>query len=360
MNILLVDDELDQVETLKRGLKRKGYGVVETTKPHQALDLLHNKAGIDLVITDYLMPFMNGIELLENIRKTHPFLPVIIMTAYGQKELLVNALHNSCNGYIEKPFTLEQLTGEIERARATGVRYAVCREVVESIPLLVHQINNPLMAINGTAEMAMCSLEDPMAVKNYMNRILAATKELSKLNQEIMNAAKQTKKGMHPLDIISLTRECLSMFEDLMITNCIQLHTRFPKSPLFVIGYQFDLEQMLKNMILNSIDAILESKVKKINVSIELAEDSSFVAITIEDSGCGIPENAIDRLFESYFTLKSKGTGLGLAVVRKVIEQHSGRIEVASGVGKGTSFKLLLPAPLPEHNRCGACCPQRR
>jgi CheY-like chemotaxis protein len=127
MNILVVDDEIDQIETLKRGLRSRGYVIFEATRPRDALNWLQGKACIDLLITDYMMPTMNGIELLETVRKDHPALPVIMMTAHGHDELLVKALHYNCNGYIEKPFTLEQLVREIERAkvkafRNTGVR----------------------------------------------------------------------------------------------------------------------------------------------------------------------------------------------------------------------------------------------
>jgi CheY-like chemotaxis protein len=120
MNILVVDDEIDQIETLKRGLRSKGYVVFEATTPLETFNWLNSKTCIDLLITDYMMPLMNGIELLATIRKDYPALPVIMMTAYGHKELLGMALHNNCNGYIEKPFTLDQLIREIERTRANA------------------------------------------------------------------------------------------------------------------------------------------------------------------------------------------------------------------------------------------------
>jgi CheY-like chemotaxis protein len=121
MNILVVDDEIDQVETLRRGLRSKGFVVFEATHPREALDRLDSTTRIDLLLTDYMMPSMNGIELLEVVRKGHPALPVIMMTAYGHKELLGNTLRSNC-GYIEKPFTLDQLVQEIEKAKANVPR----------------------------------------------------------------------------------------------------------------------------------------------------------------------------------------------------------------------------------------------
>ena len=120
MQILIVDDEVDQLETLRRGLRRGGHSVVETTNAREALSWLQNPNGIEMVITDFIMPIMNGSELLEQIRKNYPVLPVIMMTAYGRKDLFVGAHRNNCNGYIEKPFTLEQLMEEIERVKAAA------------------------------------------------------------------------------------------------------------------------------------------------------------------------------------------------------------------------------------------------
>jgi two-component system, NtrC family, response regulator GlrR len=122
MNILVVDDEIDQIETLKRGLRSKGYVIFEATHPKDALAWLHSKTCIDLLVTDYMMPAMDGLELLETVRKDYPALPVIMMTAHSNDDLLVKALHHNCNGYIEKPFTLEQLIREIERAKANAFR----------------------------------------------------------------------------------------------------------------------------------------------------------------------------------------------------------------------------------------------
>lgn len=119
MNILVVDDEADAIETLSRGLRTKGHEVSEALSADEALKILENRRSkINMVITDYLMPKMNGNELLKEIRSRYDALPVILVTAYGSNKVLTEALHNGCNGFIEKPFTLEQLSGEIERISA--------------------------------------------------------------------------------------------------------------------------------------------------------------------------------------------------------------------------------------------------
>jgi DNA-binding NtrC family response regulator len=111
--ILVVDDKRVQLKTLRRGLRTRGYQVVEAISGKEALDHLIKDKKIDIVLTDYAMPEMNGIELLQKIRENNKTIPVIIMTAYGDKNLVIEAMHHQCNGFIDKPFDMDELLKEI-------------------------------------------------------------------------------------------------------------------------------------------------------------------------------------------------------------------------------------------------------
>jgi two-component system, NtrC family, response regulator HydG len=117
MNILIVDNNAVWLETLKRGLNISGHEVMKAISANEALMNLSNpdRPAIDLVLTDYAMAEMNGIKLLKEIRMNHGSLPVIIMTAYAENALLIEAFRNHCNGFIEKSSTLDQLMHEIKR-----------------------------------------------------------------------------------------------------------------------------------------------------------------------------------------------------------------------------------------------------
>ena len=118
MNILVVDDEAEQLDSLRVGLKSRRFNVFEALNAEDALKRLnHGPEKIDIVITDYAMPGMNGMELLKKLREKNKTLPVILMTAYSKKDLVVDALRNSCNSFIEKPFSLDQLLKEIDRVK---------------------------------------------------------------------------------------------------------------------------------------------------------------------------------------------------------------------------------------------------
>ena len=115
MRILVVDDDITLLESIGRGLRSKGYQVIEALSAAEALEHIDfdNESAIDLILADYIMPGMSGIDLLEKVREKSSSLPVIIMTAHWRKQIVIDAMRKHCNSFIEKPFTLNKLLKEI-------------------------------------------------------------------------------------------------------------------------------------------------------------------------------------------------------------------------------------------------------
>jgi DNA-binding NtrC family response regulator len=115
MRILVVDDDINLLESICRGLRNKGFQVIEALSAEEALKHIdfNNESSIDLVLADYIMPGMSGIDLLEKVREKSSSLPVIIMTAHWRKQIVIDAMRRDCNSFIEKPFTLDKLVKEI-------------------------------------------------------------------------------------------------------------------------------------------------------------------------------------------------------------------------------------------------------
>ncbi len=111
--VLIVDDEIVQIESLIRGLRISGYKAEGTESGAEALKILDSS--FDLVVTDFEMPGMNGLELLKEIRNKFSKIPVILTSAFGDKDLVVDAMHKKCNGFLDKPFTLDVLIDEINK-----------------------------------------------------------------------------------------------------------------------------------------------------------------------------------------------------------------------------------------------------
>jgi signal transduction histidine kinase len=345
MNIIIVDDEVMIVESIKMGLEDKGHRVFGAFNAQQALDLLSNgDHRIDLVITDYAMPKMNGLELLVAIRKSHPTLPVMIMTGYAETRMIIEALNNQCNSFIEKPVSPDLLIAEIEKIKQHILQNTKSRNLHQLLSRIVHQINNPLTAISCFAQMIRLNQDNGVHLQESVAEILAAVKQISLINKDIINAGRAEKSKCEPVELDALLDSCLKMFNGLFILKNIQVEKKIPVRGLQVRGDQFSLEQVFKNLILNAVDAMDDRTEKKLSASIMLSPDSTSIEIAIEDTGCGIREELLSKIFDPYFTGKRDGNGLGLEIIRDVVEKHDGTVSVESRVGIGSKFFVHLPA----------------
>jgi signal transduction histidine kinase len=134
------------------------------------------------------------------------------------------------------------------------------------------------------------------------------------------------------------------MFQGMFVLKGIQVKKIISVDDLWVMGDRFDLEHVFNNMILNAIEA-MDGRIGKIlTLSIRPSQDLSSAEAIIEDTGCGIRSEFLERIFEPYFTDKSQGNGLGLVVLNNFVEKHGGRVLVESRVGIGSRFTICLPA----------------
>ncbi len=347
MKIMVVDDEKVQIESIMRGLKNRKFGVVQALNGEEALRHLEEPDNnIDMVLTDYSMPGMNGIELLRRIREKDCTLPVIIMTAYGDKDLVIDAMRNECDSFIEKPFTPDLLMKEINRVMQKALGKKKSRELSRAIPTFVHQMNNPLFSISAGAELALLNLEndDSDALKIRMNRIIKATEKIAEINRELRNLGRETHFNFEKLDIHEVLDECLEMFDDMLKLKGITLQKKFHSNRCMVSGNRFELEQVFKNLVLNAVDAMDGMPTKQLEILSEPDEKGLFFSVQIADTGCGISDEDLNKIFTPYYTTKEKGTGLGLGIIKGILEKHNGNIDVKSVVGQGTRFAVTLRA----------------
>jgi DNA-binding NtrC family response regulator len=189
MRILVVDDEIMQLQNLKIGLHTEGHSVVTAQSVDEALDQVKKADAVpfDLIITDYLMPDISGMDLLKALREKEPFIPVILMTAYGKKDLVIEAMQHQCSGFIEKPFSLEQMAIEIARIKKHKLRNESPQALDKHLAQIVHQINNSLMCITGNAQLALHFQTDSEAVNRRLEAIITATDKIVEINNKILN-----------------------------------------------------------------------------------------------------------------------------------------------------------------------------
>lgn len=342
--ILIVDDEPEQLRSLRVGLENKGYHIITTLDTLEALCILDNPhRHVDLVITDFLMPGTNGMDFLKKIKEKYPSLPVIMMTAYGEKEVVIEALRNRCDSFIEKPFTLDELLCEVRKAENRPDSKADKNDLAHKLPRIVHQINNPLLCIFGYAELGIEQSASPDATKEFFESIMDAAKDIHAINEDILMLSVPGKGRIERINLIQVIEKSLKAFNGIMTQKEILVKKEFESENIYLNGSGDDLEQAVRNLIMNAIDSMDGKSRKILKVSVDISVENSGVLLCIEDTGCGISEDNIGRIFDPYFTRKKNGNGIGLAVVKEAVSKHQGSIRVESRVDMGSSFIIELP-----------------
>lgn len=343
MKILIVDDEIVFLKSLKMSLPTQGYDVVTASNGLDALSLLNGTSHeIDLILTDYAMPGLNGIDLIKKVRRKYPKVPAILMTAYGQKKIIITAMHNHFDGYIEKPFVSEKLVEEIEIVWHESKKKKHTLGNIEAINYHIHQINNPLTVIMSSLDLANRSVNNVSDIKPFLKNIQDACRQINSINKKLLAQAKIANDQKELTNIRKLLTTCLSFMHTLFISESIQLEQDIEAADIAIKADGFGLEQAFHNLILNAVEAMENSPNKKIWVTAE-RQSNELLTLKFRDSGCGIAEHMMDHLFKHYHTSKEKGTGLGLSLVKSVVEDHGGRISALSLPEGGSVFTLSIP-----------------
>ena len=204
---------------------------------------------------------------------------------------------------------------------------------------VAHEIKTPLVAIGGYARRALKQAEQGKLCSHELEIIVKETERLEKITSEILDYSKPTKLNYEKKDLNKLIRDALEVLEDKLKYNGVKLRTKLLLDTPII---EFDpkrIEQVLFNLIENAIDAMPQGGF----LTVKTKKKEDFAIFEIEDTGCGINEENLQKLYIPFFTTKPKGSGLGLPVSKKIIADHSGYIEVKSEVNKGTKFAVYLP-----------------
>jgi signal transduction histidine kinase/CheY-like chemotaxis protein len=235
---------------------------------------------------------------------------------------------------------------------------------------IAHDFNNILAAILGNVKMATEKTTDEKVTK-YLSRIKAASERASALTQQLLGFARQGKYVPAPVDLFDCVRNVVEMLEH-TIDKRIEVVVEPASMPTKVIGDRTQLEQVILNIAINAVDAIMPTLEKKQHgvlrfawrsgvreeikdVNKHLLLDQPYFCLAISDSGVGIPKEIQKKIFEPFFTTKEigKGTGLGLAMVYGIMQNHHGAVYVESEVGRGATFELYFPQVLESQTENG-------
>ena len=220
---------------------------------------------------------------------------------------------------------------------------------------VAHDFNNLLTIIKGNTDMAMLLLEEAKShpIYEHLLEIQESIKSAKPLIEQLYDLSRKKPKDSEVLKRIKINRTIIKLLEMLTLffqrNEDVQIETELDLDPELweVKGNSGKIEQVILNLIMNAKDAMPKGgriTIRTNNVIPPKARVGEFISISIADTGIGMEEELIDRIFDPFFTTKgSKGTGLGLHIVKQIIEEHGGWVEVFSKLNKGTTFKIFLP-----------------
>lgn len=218
---------------------------------------------------------------------------------------------------------------------------------------VVHDIHNPLMVIQLYTEML---TEDApkIIVKNRRTEILEslaqiqkASEKIQKLLNHLRNFSRRESETREKVELNRIIGDALFMVMNKILTHSIRVVRVNQEAEYYCYGSSIQLEQVVMNLLSNACDAMRERAEKTLTVGIDEIEieGKTYYRCNIRDTGCGIADENIDKIFTAFFTTKSKGqgTGLGLSICKDIVEGHGGKTDVQSKLGEGSCFRVSLP-----------------
>ena len=371
---LLVDDSATVRMAVATSLREEGATVLEAGDGHRGLELVAQTMGqLDIVITDLDMPGLDGTALCRQIRREFGLtdLPVVILTGIDDQTLRLEAFRAGASDCLAKPLIKEEivarLTTHIERHRLDRRLNACVRELRdhlhfkdEMLTTLSHDMRTPLNGVMGFADLLLSNTPtQDTAVRESLTQIKDSGQMLLHLIDEILKLSRATAhSGELELRLVGLSA---------IISQSVRALQPLADRKKLSLGWRSALKAGADQVnahpesILRVVNNLLGNAIKftpaggQIRITLQAGEAGT-VVLSVADNGIGIPPDKLSTLYERFTPLTQAGTageagtGLGMSIVKQLVEQHHGRIEVTSEPGVGTEFRVILPQlppPLP-------------
>ena len=381
--ILIVDDEQMILELTSMVLDRRGFEVQTVDNATDSYEIIERDRPA-LVLLDYMMPRVNGLDALKEIRARFPDTYVIMFTGKGSEEVAVELMKAGASDYILKPFSNAKLVERIEsvlRIRSIEMRN---RELVQEQKKLLdeierwnreleqrvaqktteleqahheillteklaslghlsagmaHEIRNPLNSISLFAQVLTSGLKTDPEMKSYSEKIVNEVERIDAILVKLLSTSKRANFQLRSICLDDVIDASLQPFLAQIEAQNVALQKTLQDNTPSILADPDELGQVFSNLFAN---ALFEMK-QGGSLSVTLECDDSEALVTISDTGDGIPEEHMNKIFDPFFTTKERGTGFGLSVVLRIVKTYSGRIHVESEPGQGTTFQVWLP-----------------
>jgi len=380
--VLIIDDERVILDLTTIILKNRGFRVLTAADALIGLEIIAREKP-ELVLLDYMMPGMDGLTALKKIREHHADCYVVMFTGKGSEEIAVELMKAGAYDYILKPFNNQDLAERIERVlriRTVELRNQelvkeqerllaeneawnkelerrvsekgaeldrVQAEIVQTEKLatlgylsagMAHEIRNPLNSISLFVQLIKSGPDDAEKIE-YIEKILKEVDRIDGILRKLLDASKRPRFTLREVHLDAIIDATLDVFRPQTTLTGIEVHRDYRRIPPVLEADPSELEQIFTNLFLNAIHEMPNGGV----LTIELDHDDREIVIRVGDTGKGIPAEHVPKIFDPFYTTKSKGSGLGLSVVLRIVKTYKGKIAVERSSAEGTVFVVRLP-----------------
>ena len=382
ISVVIIDDDRNILELTSLILSKNGFQTYVAGFAQEGFELI-SRHSPELVLLDYMMPEMDGLSSLRQIKTRFPDTYVIMFTGKGSEEVAVEVMKNGASEYILKPFNnrnlverlesvlrireielhnrelqkhQEQLLLEIERwnlellkrvREKTEDLQNAQEEIAQSEKLaamgylsagMAHEIRNPLNSISLFVQLMRQTTTEPDQL-DHQAKILKEVDRIDSIIRKLLDASRRTRVISSNVLINQVIDNAIEAFSPQIETRKIQVDRQYHCIPQPITADPSELEQIFTNLFLNSLDAMSRGG----RLAIEVFEKDGRVIVRVSDSGTGIAEDVLSSIFEPFFSTKSRGTGMGLPVAQRIARMYEGSMEVESTSPQGTTFRLEFP-----------------
>ncbi len=384
--LLVIDDEEDIRLSLCDFLELEGFETITASNGSDALTKLESCTP-SIIISDIMMPEINGLELLAELQKRKIHIPVVIMTAYGTVERAIEAMKNGASDFVTKPLDLDYLLQVLNRVlerksmeeqiqlrKQQLIQTDKMASLGQLVAGLCHEINNPVNFIKSNIQPLKEDIQDLFSFVKIIvdNQQKIPEDVLKKINlpqkmkeidydlDDIKKILDSFDEGSNRIASILYNLRLYSKVDDdyyssfniqeaidssltllyPLYKDQINIHKEYKSFPLTRCS-PGQINQVFFNILKNAIEFNQSGG----DIWVLTGYQDNNITITIRDNGVGIPKENLSKIFDPFFTTKpvGSGTGLGLSLSYSIIEQHEGRIAVESEMGKGSKFIVSLP-----------------
>lgn len=360
--VLIVDDNPNNVKVIALTLRPLNYKLVIATNGKSAIEMV-NKTQPDLVLLDVMMPGMDGYETCRIIKSDieNENLPIIFLTALNDKENTVKGFESGGVDYITKPFNKNELISRVQThlelkhtqdsLRKTTKHLTELNSLKDKMfSVIGHDLRSPLGSVKMTLEFLSQTADNTTGeeFRSTIDLLVKTTDEVFSLLENLLGWAKSQSGNLvlekEEVDLLDIVDSVHMLNRGNLNLKNIEFTTNI-KSETKVYADLNTLKIVFRNLLSNAIKFTPENG--KISVNASRQEDN--IIVEIRDTGVGIPEENIPKLFDqsqhltTYGTNRESGSGLGLLLCHDFVVRNDGEIWVDSELGKGTTFNVLLP-----------------